>query len=275
MTICAALCVWVAVAFGGPSERAMWILAVVCVLGSIVSLFLRERKRKDLPDFRVIDALEPTYRLIHAEIGGRDEIWQLVLGKTHCELIRPDGSRASRFARSWAELGIRLPGFVSGEHLGVATDEWSPPEDDLHDVSTGEIFEAAKKITRWGAAEIPCYWFLAPKPLIREIDSYRKQTRLECGSDVARPIRIKARRDLVTGVIGLLAGVPILAIGVVQFIENPQQRGRNAGPPDHNRARLPALGGVIAFLALWRLGRGIALRHQAARLAGSGKGESG
>ena len=191
LTICAALCVWVAVAFGGPSEQAMWILAVVCMLVSIGSLFLRDRKRKELPDFRVIDAPEPTYRLIHAESRGRDEIWQLVLGKTHCELIRPDGTRASRFPRSWAELGIRLPGFVSGEHLGVATEEWSPAEDDRHDVATGDILDAAKKITQWGAADIPCFWFLAPKPLIREIESYRKQTRIQSGSEVARPIRIK------------------------------------------------------------------------------------
>ena len=77
-----------------------------------------------------------------------------------------------------------------------------------------------------------------------------------------------------TGVVGLVAGVPILAIGVVELIENPQQCARVAGPPDPKRARLPALGGVISFLALWRLGRGIALRHQAARLVRSNEGES-
>ena len=213
----------------------MWILAVVCTLVSVGSLFLRGPKQKELPDFRVAGAAEPTFRLIHADSKGSEEIWQLILGKAHCELIRNDGTVASRFPRSWAEIAIRLPGFVAGEHLAVATEKWSPPGAEP-DATIGEIVGAATKLTRWGTVDIPCYWFVAPEPVVREIKSYQRQTRLEHGSAVATPIRIKARRDLLTGTVGLLFGVPILVIGIDQLIDSTRQRRPNAVPPDRNRA---------------------------------------
>jgi hypothetical protein len=265
MATCAALCVWVAAAFGGPSERSMWILAIVCGAATAGVLVFGGRTRNEAVDFRVDNTRAPTFRLINAE-SKEQEVWQLVLGETHCELTRPDGSLESRFPRSWAEIAIELPGFVRGEHLGIATGAWSPPEVNEHGVSPGDVFDAAKRVARWGDSDVPCHWFLAPKGLIREITDYRNRYHAQSGTEVARPIRMKARRDLATGIVGLLAGVPILAFGVLQFVENRGQRDPNDRAPDRNRLRLPALGGFILLLALWRLGRSFALRRRAARL---------
>jgi hypothetical protein len=265
MATCAALCIWVALAWGGPSERSMWILAVLCVAGALAVLVFRGRTRNEVVDFRVENAPTPTFRLINAE-SKEQEVWQLVLGETHCELIRPDGSLESRFRRSWAEIAIQLPGFVSGEHLGIATADWSGPEENEREVSPGEVLGAAKRVARWGDSEVPRHWFLAPKGLIREITDYRKQSLAQSGSEVARPIRLKARRDLASGILGLFIGGAILGFGVTQFLKSRARPNPNGQAPNRNRTRLPALGGFILFLALWRLGRGVALSRQAARL---------
>ena len=137
MSLCAVLCIWAALAFGGPGATAMWVVAGVCILVSVVVMLLKSPRPKELANFRVERAREPTFRLLQAEKGGKDEIWQLVLGQTRCDLIRPDGTVATTFARKWAEMAIRLPGFVRGEHLGIVTEEWTPP-DDRSGITVGE-----------------------------------------------------------------------------------------------------------------------------------------
>ena len=87
-------------------------------------------KPENLPHFRVETVREPTFRLVRSETAAKGEIWQLVLGNSQCTLIRPDRTRATSFARKWAEMTIRLPGFVKGELLGIVTEEWSPPDED-------------------------------------------------------------------------------------------------------------------------------------------------
>jgi hypothetical protein len=252
MSLCAVLCIWAALAFGGPGATAMWVVAGVCILVSVVAMLIKSPRSKALENFRVEGAREPTFRLIHAEKGGKDEIWQLVLGRTRCELIRPDGTVATTFARKWAEMAIRLPGFVRGEHLGIVTEDWTPP-DDRSGITVGEVIHAAKNIRRWDDADAPYYWFSAPKELIREIEDYQRRTKTELGAaEAAGPIGIKARQVVLSGAVGLGVGLAVLPFGVMRFMEQD-------GQPGGGRVRLLALGAVISLIGLWRLGQGILL----------------
>jgi len=262
MLLCAGLCVWAALAFGGPAATTMWVLASLCGLVSAVVFLIKGPKLETLPHYRVEGARVPTFRLVRSEKGAKGEIWQLVLGDSQCELIRPDGTQATAFARKWAEMAIRLPGFVSGELLGIVTEDWSPPEYERA-ITPGDLLRAAKKIRHWDDRDTPYYWFAASKELIQEIEDYRGRTRALLGSEAAGPLRIKARRCILSGVIGLAAGTGLLLFGVVSLLG---QDGREAS----SRAGPVGFGTVITLIALGRLAQGIALYRQAGQASREG-----
>jgi hypothetical protein len=258
MLPCAGLCVWCALAFGGPGATAMWVLAALCVLVSVVVLLIKGPAQENPQNFRVEGAREPTFRLS----GADGEIWQLVLGDSECTLIRPDSTHATTFARKWAEIAIRLPGFVSGSHLEIVTEDWSPPDDERW-ITQGGILRAAKSVRHRDDRDTPYYAFSAPKDLIREIEDYQRRTRLELGAEVVGPLLIKARRCILNGVVGLTAGIGILLFGILSLM------GQDGGATDGQRRAL-ALGGVISVIGLWRLSHGIALYRRAGRVLREG-----
>ena len=125
---CAALCVWAAIAFGGPLTKMMWIFAAIAT-AIVVGVWLIPAPRPggDVP-VRVAGMAEPTFNLVRNEPGAKGEVWRLVLGRDAFTLIRPDGIVATDLPRAWSVLAIQRPGFVRGELLGVATEDWAPPE---------------------------------------------------------------------------------------------------------------------------------------------------
>jgi hypothetical protein len=106
----------------------------------------------------------------------------------------------------------------------------------------------------------PCYWFSTTKDLIREIEDYQARTRSELGPQAAGPLRIKARQCILSGVLGLIAGIGLLIFGIVSFM------GPGEGPPAQ-RLRPVMLGALISLIGLWRLGQGIVLNAQAQRVS--------
>jgi hypothetical protein len=259
MLLCTALCIWVAVSFGGPGTTAMWCLAVSCIVVSAVVLLIKGPKQDSLPGFRVDGALEPTFRLARSELGAKNETWQLVLGSTQCTLIRPDRTNATSFARKWAPMAIRLPGFINGKYLGVVTEAWSPPRDDRA-VNPGELMHAVKSIRSWDDRDTPYYWFAAPKELVGEIRGYFDRAADELGAEAAGPLQIKARRILLSGALGLAAGAAVLGFGIVAMAA--PDRGDN-----DRRGRTIGLGVVLTLIGLWRLGQGIAVKREARRIS--------
>ncbi len=259
MLLCAGLCAWAALAFGGPGVTVMWVLAALCVLVSVVVALIKSPGPEKLQNFRVEGAGEPTFRLVRVEEGTKGEIWQFVLGSSQCTLIRPDGIHATTFARKWAQIAIRLPGFVSGDLLGIVTEDWSPPADEGW-ITQGELLRAAKSIRSVNDRDTRYYWFSAPKDLIREIENYRRRTHAELGAEAAGPILIKARRYILSGAIGLTAGIVVLLFGIESFI-------RQDGGPTNRRTKTVALGIVISLIGLWRLAQGIGLQRQAGRVS--------
>jgi hypothetical protein len=259
MLACAALCAWAAVAFGGPGATVMWALTGGCILIAIVVWLIKARPPENLESIRVEGAPEPTFRLVRRDVGAAREIWQLVLGSSHCTLIRPDGTQATTFARKWADTAIRRPSFVSGELLGIVKEDWTPPDDTVG-VTPGELFQAARTIRHVADRDIPCYWFSAPPDLLVEIDAYQRRTIVELGAEAAGPLRIKARRFVLSGGIGLVVGIGLLAYGAAALL------GKGEAPADR-RIRPIALGAVIALLGLWRLGQGFTVYRQAGRVS--------
>jgi hypothetical protein len=108
---------------------------------------------------------------MRSERGANGEIWQRVLGDARRTLIRPDGTRATTFARKWADTAIRLPGFVSGELLGIVTEAWSPPDDERW-LAPDALLQAAKSIRRTSDRDTPFYWFSPSTDLTRLIEDY-------------------------------------------------------------------------------------------------------
>jgi len=259
MLPCAGLCAWAALAFGGPGETAMWVLAGLCVLVSVIVLLIKGPRQEKVPNLRVEGAREPTFRLTRSEKGANGEIWQLVLGNSQCTLIRPDGTNGTTFARKWVEFAIRLPGFVSGNLLGIVTEDWSPPDDERR-ITRGELLRAAKSVRRIDDRDTPYYWFSAPKELIQVIEDYRRRTQVELGAEAAGPLLIKARRCVLSGALGLTAGIGVLIFGIVSVLGQ-------SGEPANGPPRSIGLGAVISLVGLWRLGQGIALQRQAGRVS--------
>jgi hypothetical protein len=262
MLLCAALCTWAALAFGGPGETAMWVLAGLCVVVSVVVLLIKGPGTERLQSSRVEGAREPTFRLVGSEMGAHGKTWQLVLGDSQCTLIRPDGTPATTFPRKWVEIAIRSPGFVSGSLLGIVTEDWSPPDNERR-MTPGELLRAARSIRRQDDRDTPYYWFSAPEDLIHAIEDYRRRTLVELGAEAAGPLLIKARRCILSGVIGMTAGIGILLFGIASLM------GQGGGAADRG-ARTVGLGVAISLIGLWRLGRGIALQRQAWRVSRAG-----
>ena len=79
---CAGLCVWVAVAFGGPATVVMWIVAAITV-AVVVAVWMIPGPRPggDVP-VRVEGAAEPTFHLVRNEPGAKGEVWRLALGRS-------------------------------------------------------------------------------------------------------------------------------------------------------------------------------------------------
>ena len=256
---CAGLCIWAALAFGGPGATMMWIFAAIAagVVG-VVALIPRPRPGGDVP-LRVEGATEPTYRLVRADVRG--EVWQLVLGHEAFTLIRPDESVATHLPRAWALLAIRRPGFVRGEWLGVARESWSPPEEG-RGISVEALVHGVRTVRRFDdAGDVPFYWFEAPPELVVEIDRYLGQTPAEVGPAAAAPLRARAKQTVVGGLIGLVVGVALLAFGLA----SPSQ----AQPPGRTDPRIKTIvmGSLISAVALARLAQGL-LAHRGARRLG-------
>jgi hypothetical protein len=258
----AALCTWVALAYGGPAGPVMWGLSAACVGISVVVWLIKARPPKILENIRVEGAREPTFRLLGSDKGTKGKIWQLVLGNTQCTLIRPDGTRATTFARKWADTAIRLPGFVNGELLGIATEEWSPPDEERF-ITQDALFNAAKSIRRTSDRDTPYYWFSPSKELIREIEEYRRRTVAELGAEAAGPLLIKARQSILSGLVGLAAGIGLL---IFRFMSAAEP----AAAPAKSGEKVLTLGAIISLIGLWRIGQGIVLHRQAGRIAQEG-----
>ncbi len=254
MMACAALCAWAAVSFGGPATTPMWIISGVCVLVAVVAWFIKAPAPTTLDNVRVEGAREPTFRLVRTDKGAKGEIWQLVLGKTQCTLIRPDGTHATTFARKWADTAIKLPGFVAGKMLGIVTEEWTPPDEERW-LTKDALFQAAKSIRRASDRDVPCYWFSPSEEVTAEIEEYERRTLLELGPEAAGPLLIKARQCTLSGAIGLGVGIVILGIWLMQ-------PSAQAGGPAKSGSKMLGLGAVISVIGLWRIGQGIALRHE-------------
>lgn len=257
---CAGLCVWAALAFGGPAASMMWIFAAIAagVVG-IVAMIPRPRPGASVP-FRVEGAAEPTFRLVRADIRG--QVWQLVLGRDAFTLVRPDETVATHLPRAWALLAIRRPGFVRGEWLGVAKESWSPPEDERW-ITAEALVHGVRTVRRFDdAGDVPYYWFEAPPELVGEIDRYLGQTPAEAGPAAAAPLRVRAKQALAGGLIGLVVGGGLLALGLsTPARPQPQQPGRT-----DPRVKTIALGGLISLVALARIGQGLLAHRRAGRL---------
>jgi hypothetical protein len=263
MLACAALCCWAAVSFGGPAATLMWGLAGVCTLIAVVVWLIKPAK--ELENVRVEGAREPTFRLSRYGPGVKGEIWQLVLGKTQCRLIRPDGTPATAFDRKWAETAIRMPGFVSGDMLAIVKEDWSPPDEEhpfAHDLA-----QAARSIQHMsGHARILSdhdegfYWFSPSKELIQAIEEYKKLTFSALGSEASGPLLIKARQCVLSGLVGLAAGI---ALFVYRFMNGPAP----AAIPGNRDARALAIAGMLTLFGVWRIGQGIVHYNKAVRFA--------
>ena len=253
--LCAALCTWAALTFGEPASTPMWCFTAGCVVVAVVVWFIKARVRQELENIRVEGAREPTYRLVRSEKGAKGEIWQLVLGNAQCTLIHPDGTHASSFARKWADTAIRLPGFVSGELLGIVTEAWSPPDDDRW-LAPDALRQAAKNIRHASDRDTPFYWFSPSTELTRVIDDYRQRTVAELGPEATGPLLINARRCIVSGAIGLAVGIGMLVFGIVNL--GGQGLGQAKGP-----TRVLGFGIVVSVIGLCRLGQGFALYRKA------------
>jgi hypothetical protein len=256
---CAALCAWAAISFGGPATTTMWMISGGLVVVAIVIWLIKDRPPETLASIRVEGAREPTYRLERSEAGAKGEIWQLVLANSHCTLIRPDGAQSTSFARKWFDMAVHMPGFVSGEMLRIVKEDWTPPEDGSG-ITAGDLLHAARSIRRTADREADFYWFKAPNDLVTVIEEYRRRTFAELGAEVAGPLRIKARGILLTGGIGLVAGIALLAFGIMSA-------EARADAPATKRTRTIALGAVIAMIGLWRLGHGISVYRQSRQVS--------
>jgi hypothetical protein len=257
MLACAVLCGWAAVSFGGPATTPMWSLAGVCTLVAVVVWMIKAPR--ELENVRVEGAREPTFRLRRSEPGVKGEIWQLVLGNTQCTLIRPDGTAATTFDRKWAETAITLPGFVSGEMLRIVKEDWSPPDEERP--ITHDLAEAAKSLRHSSARAADYYWFSPSKEVNQEIEDYKKRSIAELGSEATGPLLIKARQCILSGLVGLAAGIALL---VYRFMSTAGQ----AAAPGNSGGKAIAFAGVISLIGLWRIGQGIVHYSQARRIAG-------
>ncbi len=257
MLAVAALCVWVALSYGGPGTALMWGLTAACVGISIVVWFFKAPEPERLASIRVEGAIEPTYRLMPAEKGAKGEIWQLVLGKTQCALMRPNGERATSFARKWADAAIRLLGFVNGEFLGVVTEDWAPPDSERF-LTPDALLKAGKSIRSWADRDTPYYWFVPSKELIQVIQDYKRHTLVELGAEAGDAVLVKARQFMLSGSVGLAA-----AMGL--FIFNFAKASWQGQTPAILGSKPVALGGVIGAIGLWRLGQGVMLYRQTSK----------
>ncbi len=255
-----ALCVWVALAFGGPGTTVMWTLAAI-TFAVVVGIWLIPAPRPggEVP-VRVEGAAEPTFHLVRNEPGAKGEVWKLRLGRESFSLIRPDGTVATTQPRAWALLAIQRPGFVKGELLGVATEQWSPP-DDKGWLSPGSLAQDARSIRKFDDRDgVMCYWFQAPRELVHEVGLYLDQTPSEVGSGIAAPLMIKARRGLRLGLIGLVIGVGITTFGISMTPQAPRRPG-----DQDPRVRTIALGAIIAIVGFARIISGLRSQSQARR----------
>jgi hypothetical protein len=257
MLACAALCGWAAVSFGGPGTTAMWGMTGVCTLVAVVVWMIKAKAPMELENVRVEGAREPTFRLIRSEPSVKGEIWQLVLGNTHCTLIRPDGAPATTFDRKWAGTAITLPGFISGEMRRIVKEDWSPPDEERP--FTHDLAEAARSIRPSAAREADYYWFSPSKEVIQEIEDYKKRTFTELGSEATGPLLIKARQCIVSGLVGLAAGIALLGY---RFMSTAGQ----APAPGNSGSKAIAFAGVISVIGMWRIGQGIIHYTQVRRI---------
>lgn len=257
---CGGLCVWAAIAFGGPGTTMMWAFAAIA-FAVVVGVWLIPSPRPggDVP-VRVEGAAEPTFHLVRDEPGAKGEVWKLRLGRESFSLIRPEGAIATTRPRAWAILAIQRPGFVKGDLLGVATEAWSPPEGEGW-LSPGTLAQDARSIRSFDDRDgVPCYWFQAPRELVDEVNLYLEETPREAGSEVAAPLLIKARRGIRLGLIGLIIGIAIVAFGIAM----PQQAQPRPGAQDP-RVRTIALGAIISVVGFARLVGGLRSRAEAIR----------
>ncbi len=257
---CSGLCVWAAIAFGGPGATMMWAFAAIAFLVVLgVWLIPSPRPGGDVP-VRVDGAAEPTFHLIRDEPGAKGEVWKLRLGRESFSLLRPDGTVATTRPRAWAILAIQRPGFIKGALLGVAREEWSPPENEGW-ISTANLAQDARSIRSFADRDgVPCYWFQSPRELAREVGLYVEKTPHEVGPGVAAPLRIKARRGIRLGLIGLVIGLAIAAFGIA-MPRNPQPRPGAQDP----RVRIIALGVITSIIGSVRIVGGLRSRGEARR----------
>jgi hypothetical protein len=257
---CSGLCVWAAIAFGGPFTTMMWTFAAIS-FAMVVAVWLIPSPRPggDV-SLRVVGAAEPTFRLVRDEPGARGEVWQLRLGSESFSLLRPDGRVATTWPRAWAILAIQRPGFIKGELLGFATEEWSPPEDERRS-SLWNLAQDARSIAKATDQDgVPRYWFQAPKVLAREVGRYIEETPRVVGSRAAVPLLIKSRRGIRLGLIGMIIGLGIAAFGI-SMPKRAQIR-----PGDQNpRVRTIALGAIISVIGFARIVGGLRSKGEARR----------
>ena len=94
------------------------------------------------------------------------------------------------------------------------------------------------------------YWFKVPNELIQVIEDYLGRTRVELGAEAAGPLLIKARRAILSGVAGLVAGIGLLIFGIMNLMGQDGGGATRGGRP-------VGLGAVILAIGLWRVGQGI------------------
>jgi hypothetical protein len=263
MLACAALCGWAAVSFGGPAVMPMSIIGGICVVIAVVVWMIKGAK--ELENVRVEGEREPTFRLKRSEPGFKEEIWQLVLGKTECKLMRPDGTPATTFARKWAETAIKLPGFVSGEMLRIVREDWSPP--DAEHWLARDLTQAAKSLTHAAGDVRPhahrydeYYWFSPSKEVIEQIENYKKESVNELGIEAAAPLLIKARQCILTGLLGLAGGIGL-------FVYRFMTAEGLAAAPANSGTKAMAFAGVVSLIGVWRIGQGFLHYSHAGRIA--------
>jgi hypothetical protein len=259
---CSGLCVWAALAFGGPGTTMMWAFAAIA-FAVVVGVWLIPAPRPggNVP-LRVEGSAEPTFHLVRDEPGAKGEVWKLRLGRKSFSLIEPDGTVAATHPRAWAVLALQRPSFLKGELLGVATEHWSPLDHE-GSLSPRKLAQDARSIRSFSDRDgVPCHWFQAPRELIRELDRYLEETPQEAGSDIAEPLLIKARRGIRLGLIGLIIGVAITAFG----ISLPPKNQLRPGEQDP-RVKTIAFGAIIAIVGLARTMAGLRSKSQASRHA--------
>ena len=151
-----------------------------------------------------------------------------------------------------------MPGFVSGEMLRIVKEVWSPP-DEVRPI-THDLAQAARSIRPSSARDAEYYWFSPSKEVIQEIEDYKKRTFAELGSEATGPLLIKARQCILSGLVGLVAGIALL---VCRFMSTAGQ----AAAPGNSGGKAIEFAGAISLNGIWRIGQGIVHHTQARRIA--------